>query len=63
MPGVISVPHGWGHDREGVQVEIARSTQDSSVNDVIGTERVEAVTAMAQLNGIPVTLAPVTACQ
>ncbi|WP_299126487.1 molybdopterin-dependent oxidoreductase [uncultured Alcanivorax sp.] len=63
MPGVISVPHGWGHDREGVQLEIARSTQGSSVNDVIGTERVEAVTAMAQLNGIPVTLAPVTPCQ
>ncbi|KZY30868.1 hypothetical protein A3730_19910 [Alcanivorax sp. HI0044] len=58
MPGVISVPHGWGHDRDGVQLEIARSTQGCSVNDVIGTERVEAVTAMAQLNGIPVTLAP-----
>ena len=54
------MPSDWGHDRDGVQLEIARSTQGSSVNDVIGTERVEAVTAMAQLNGIPVTLTPAT---
>ena len=58
MPGVVSVPHGWGHDRAGVQLGIARSTAGSSINDVLCTERVEAVTAMAQLNGIPVTLAP-----
>lgn len=58
MPGVVSVPHGWGHDRDGVQLEVARGTAGSSINDVLGTERVEAVTAMAQLNGIPVTLAP-----
>jgi len=63
MPGVISVPHGWGHDRDGVQLEIARSTEGSSINDVIGADRVEAVTAMAQLNGIPVTLAPASPCQ
>ncbi|EKF75599.1 oxidoreductase [Alcanivorax hongdengensis A-11-3] len=56
MPGVISVPHGWGHDREGVQLEVARSAAGQSVNDVIGNDRVESLTAMAQLNGIPVTV-------
>ncbi|MED5432373.1 MAG: molybdopterin-dependent oxidoreductase [Pseudomonadota bacterium] len=54
MPGVISVPHGWGHDRDGVQLGVARRVAGQSVNDVIGSNRVEAVTAMAQLNGIPV---------
>ncbi|MDX1802430.1 MAG: molybdopterin-dependent oxidoreductase [Alcanivorax sp.] len=54
MPGVISVPHGWGHDREGVLLDVARSVAGESINDVIGNDRVEAVTAMAQLNGIPV---------
>ena len=54
MPGVISVPHGWGHDRKGVQMDVARRAGGASVNDVVGTTRVEAVTAMAQLNGIPV---------
>ncbi|MGJ3255469.1 MAG: molybdopterin-dependent oxidoreductase [Alcanivorax sp.] len=61
MPGVISVPHGWGHDREGVQLGVARRVAGQSVNDIIGSNRVEAVTAMAQLNGIPVTVEPAKA--
>ncbi len=52
MPGVISVPHGWGHDREGVQLGVARKVAGQSVNDIIGSSRVEAVTAMAQLNAL-----------
>lgn len=63
MPGVISVPHGWGHDREGVQLGVARRVAGQSVNDVIGSRRVEAVTAMAQLNGIPVKVEPATAAK
>ncbi|MBG34081.1 MAG: dehydrogenase [Alcanivorax sp.] len=63
MPGVISVPHGWGHDREGVQLGVARKVAGQSVNDIIGSSRVEAVTAMAQLNGIPVTVEPAKAAK
>lgn len=63
MPGVISVPHGWGHDREGVQLGVARRVAGESVNDIIGSNRVEAVTAMAQLNGIPVKVEPATAAK
>ncbi|WP_372638278.1 molybdopterin dinucleotide binding domain-containing protein, partial [Alcanivorax jadensis] len=63
MPGVISVPHGWGHDREGVQLGVARRVAGQSVNDIIGSNRVEAVTAMAQLNGIPVKVEPATAAK
>lgn len=54
MPGVISVPHGWGHDRQGVQLDVARRTGGASINDVLTSKRVESVTAMAQLNGVPV---------
>tara|TARA_B100000676_G_scaffold311958_1_gene383997 strand:- start:1329 stop:3578 length:2250 start_codon:yes stop_codon:yes gene_type:complete len=63
MPGVISVPHGWGHDREGVLLGVARRVAGQSINDVIGSNRVEAVTAMAQLNGIPVTVEPAVAAK
>ena len=63
MPGVISVPHGWGHDREGVQLGVARRVAGQSVNDIIGSNRVEAVTAMAQLNGIPVKVEPAKAAK
>lgn len=54
MPGVISVPHGWGHDRQGVQLDVARRAGGASINDVITSSRVESVTAMAQINGVPV---------
>ncbi|WP_290525594.1 molybdopterin-dependent oxidoreductase [Alcanivorax sp.] len=54
MPGVISVPHGWGHDRQGVLLDVARRAGGASINDVLTTGRVESVTAMAQLNGVPV---------
>ena len=63
MPGVISVPHGWGHDREGVLLGVARRVAGQSVNDIIGSNHVEAVTAMAQLNGIPVKVEPTTAAK
>lgn len=56
MPGVVSVPHGWGHDREGVQLSVARAHAGASVNDVIGTQQVESLTGMAILNGVPVSL-------
>ena len=35
MPGVVSVPHGWGHDRRGVRLRVAASVPGASVNDVI----------------------------
>src|SRR6185369_8627734 len=25
MPGVVSLPHGWGHDRDGTRMEVARA--------------------------------------
>jgi anaerobic selenocysteine-containing dehydrogenase len=54
MPGVISVPHGWGHGREGVQLRVATRHAGASVNDVIGSATVETLTGMAVLNAVPV---------
>ena len=54
MPGVISVPHGWGHGREGVQLRVASRHAGESVNDVIGSDTVETLTGMAVLNAVPV---------
>src|SRR6185312_3551391 len=30
MPGVVSVPHGWGHGRRGVQLRVAASVPGAS---------------------------------
>ena len=57
MPGVVSLPHGWGHDREGVQLSVARENPGVSVNDLTDDQVVEPVIAQAVLNGVPVTVA------
>ncbi|MBQ0752642.1 MAG: molybdopterin oxidoreductase family protein, partial [Gammaproteobacteria bacterium] len=54
MPGVVSIPHGWGHGRKGVRLAVAQRHAGVSVNDVIGTQSVEMLTGMAVLNGVPV---------
>lgn len=61
MPGVVSVPHGWGHDREGVRLEIARKVAGVSVNDITDERHIDELTAMPVLNGVPVTVAAVLA--
>ena len=61
MAGVISIPHGWGHGRQGVQLSVARKHAGASINDVIGTASVEMLTGMAVLNGVPVTVSKGTA--
>jgi anaerobic selenocysteine-containing dehydrogenase len=54
MPGVVSLPHGYGHDREGVQLRNAREVPGVSVNDLTDPERVESLAGNAVLNGVPV---------
>ena len=58
MPGVISIPHGWGHDLEGVDMDVAREHAGVNVNVLGDSGTLEALTGTAVLNGIPVTLAP-----
>lgn len=54
MPGVVSLPHGWGHHRTGVQLEVAAQHPGASVNDLTDHERVDALSGNAALSGVPV---------
>ncbi|MFY9962768.1 molybdopterin-dependent oxidoreductase [Pseudomonas sp.] len=54
MPGVVSLPHGFGHARAGVRMEIASSQPDASANDLTDERHVDAVSGNAALNGVPV---------
>jgi anaerobic selenocysteine-containing dehydrogenase len=58
MPGVASIPHGWGHDREGTQLEVANAHPGASLNDVTDERMVDALTGNAVLNGLPVEVRP-----
>jgi anaerobic selenocysteine-containing dehydrogenase len=59
MPGVVSLPHGWGHAREGVRLRTAQGHPGVSVNDVTDELAVDALSGNAALNGVPVEVTPV----
>ncbi len=58
MPGVASLPHGWGHDRPGTRLGEAHSMPGASFNDVGDERRIDAVSGNAALNGTPVDIRP-----
>lgn len=51
MPGVVSIPHGWGHDRLGVQLEVAQQHAGESINDVMDHRNIDALCGTAAFNG------------
>ena len=53
-PGVVSLPHGWGHDRDGIRLAVASQHAGVSLNDLVDDQRVDALTGTAVLNGTPV---------
>jgi anaerobic selenocysteine-containing dehydrogenase len=59
MPGVVSIPHGWGHDLEGVQLSVAATTGAGVNSNLLADEDLfDPVSGNAVLNGIPVDVAP-----
>ncbi|HLM50010.1 MAG TPA: molybdopterin oxidoreductase family protein [Solirubrobacteraceae bacterium] len=59
--GVVSIPHGWGHDVAGVQMDVAREHAGVNCNLLIGGHALDPLSGNAILNGVPVQVAPVTA--
>ncbi|WP_191487410.1 molybdopterin oxidoreductase family protein [Pseudomonas sp. FEN] len=57
MPGVVSLPHGWGHARPGVKMGIASGQPGSSANDLTDERQLDVLSGNAALNGVPVTVA------
>ena len=56
MPGVVSIPHGWGHDRVGNQLEVAQQHAGESINDLTDNLTVDVLCGTAAFNGTPVTV-------
>jgi anaerobic selenocysteine-containing dehydrogenase len=59
LPGVVSLPHGWGHDRPGIHLAVASRHAGASLNDVTADDRLDTLSGNAAFNGVPVSLAPV----
>jgi anaerobic selenocysteine-containing dehydrogenase len=51
MPGVVSIPHGWGHERPGIQLEVAQQHAGESINDVTDNLTIDALCGTAAFNG------------
>jgi anaerobic selenocysteine-containing dehydrogenase len=58
MPGVISLPHGWGHSLPGSQTRVAEAHAGVNSNILADELLFDVPSGNAVLNGIPVTLAP-----
>ncbi len=58
MPGVVSLPHGWGHDVEGVRLGVARAHAGVNSNVLTDPAVLDAPSGNAVLNGIPVRVEP-----
>lgn len=55
MPGVVSLPHGYGHQVEGTRLSHASTVPGVSINDLTDPELLD-VSGNAALNGVPVTV-------
>lgn len=58
MPGVVSLPHGYGHARDGVRLRVAAENAGVSLNDLTDDRAVDALSGNAALSGVPVQVAP-----
>ncbi|SLJ83413.1 molybdopterin oxidoreductase family protein [Psychrobacter sp. DAB_AL43B] len=56
MPGVVSIPHGFGHGRKGVKQKIAQAHAGVSVNDLTDDTLIDQLSGNAAVNGVPVQL-------
>jgi anaerobic selenocysteine-containing dehydrogenase len=56
--GVVSLPHGWGHDRDGIQMDVARRYAGVGSNILTPGDLLDTISGNAVLNGIPVRVEP-----
>nr|WP_203731431.1 molybdopterin oxidoreductase family protein [Streptomyces sp. SID12501] len=56
--GVVSLPHGWGHDRSGTRLAHAAVDPGVNVNQLLDGSLLDPLSGNAVLNGVPIDLAP-----
>ncbi len=58
-PGVVSVPHGWGHDADGIRANVAAKRPGVNSNVLTDDTLLDLPTGTGVLNGIPIEVTPV----
>jgi anaerobic selenocysteine-containing dehydrogenase len=59
LPGVVCLPHGWGHDKPGTRMSVASARPGVNSNRLAPVDLRDALSGNAAVNGIPVSLRPV----
>ena len=54
MPNVVSLPHGWGHDKNGMRIPVASANPGINMNDLTDEKVLDELSGNAVLNGVPV---------
>jgi len=57
-PGVVSIPHGWGHAVDGARTRVANAHPGVNSNLVADETLLDVPSGTSVLNGIPVEVAP-----
>lgn len=58
MPGVVSLPHGWGHDTPGARLSVAERRPGVNLNRLVDGNVLDPLSGNARINGIPVDVTP-----
>lgn len=58
MPGVVSLPHGWGHDQPGTKLTVAAERPGANLNAILDDTHRDPLSGNAVLSGVPITMAP-----
>jgi len=58
--GVVSLPHGWGHNLPGTRLSVANDHAGVNTNVLAPGTFVDVISGNAAVNGIPVTIGPAT---
>jgi anaerobic selenocysteine-containing dehydrogenase len=60
MPGVISLPHGWGHDAPAARLSVAAQRPGSNINALLDPALRDPLSGNSVLGGVAITMAPAT---
>jgi anaerobic selenocysteine-containing dehydrogenase len=61
MPGVVSLPHGWGHDLPGTRLGVAAERPGANLNALLDENLRDPLSGNAVLSGVAVTMSPLFA--
>ena len=61
MPGVVSLPHGWGHDQPGARLEVAAANPGANLNALMDEDHRDPLSGNSVLSGVEVRMQAVKA--